>query len=66
MFPVKFRLNPTSFLGEDVVWTILDIHRGYRNETILAILHLYFATMPHINLGSFRLAVWEEMSFEVF
>ena len=44
-------------------------HLGYRNWSILAILNLYVAPMPHTkfwSFGSIWLIVWEEMLFEEF
>ena len=41
-------------------------HLQYRTRMILAILNLYVAPMPPINLGSICIMVWEEMSFEEF
>ena len=38
----------------------------YRNRTILAILNLYVAPMPPLNLGLVRISVWEAKSFEDF
>ena len=69
MLPTKFQLNPTYGLGGDVVWRIsrwrLGGHLGYRNGTILAILHLYVIQCLPSSFSSIQLTVWE-MWFQDF
>ena len=67
MLPIKFRLNPTYGLREDVVWRI-SIWLPWQPSWILERKEDFSnsESLCPSSFGSIQLTVWDEMSFEEF